>query len=110
MLIKTLLTAVAAGSLMVGGAAFAGDYSDHAKPTAQAPAPADADAQVPADEGIDVTAPTPAPSNTAATVDEAGPVTVEVVTNGPVPDTPANRARYGGPMSHAGKLTAPRGN
>ncbi|HEV2366045.1 MAG TPA: hypothetical protein VGS12_17815 [Caulobacteraceae bacterium] len=31
-------------------------------------------------------------------------------TNGPVPDTPANRARYGGPMSRAGRLTAPAGN
>ena len=32
------------------------------------------------------------------------------VTNGPVADTPENRARYGGPMSNAGKRTAPRGN
>jgi UrcA family protein len=28
----------------------------------------------------------------------------------PVPDTRANRARYGGPMSHAGRRTAPAGN
>jgi UrcA family protein len=28
----------------------------------------------------------------------------------PVPDTPANRARYGGPMSHAGRHTKPAGN
>jgi hypothetical protein len=33
-----------------------------------------------------------------------------LVTNGPVPDTPANRAKYGKPMSHAGKKTAPAGN
>jgi hypothetical protein len=33
-----------------------------------------------------------------------------LVTNGPVPDTPANRAKYGKPMSHAGKRTAPAGN
>jgi len=32
------------------------------------------------------------------------------VSNGPVPDTPANRAKYGQPMSHAGKLTTPAGN
>ncbi|MGI8839322.1 MAG: hypothetical protein ACR2F8_00815 [Caulobacteraceae bacterium] len=32
------------------------------------------------------------------------------VTNGPVPDTAANRAKYGRPMSHAGKKTAPAGN
>jgi hypothetical protein len=36
--------------------------------------------------------------------------TVTVVTNGPVPDTPDNRARYGGPMSRAGKHTTPAGN
>jgi UrcA family protein len=32
------------------------------------------------------------------------------VTNGPIADTAENRARYGGPMSHAGKRTAARGN
>ena len=53
MLIKALLTAAAAASLMAGGAAYAGG-GDHAKTTAQAPAPADASAQIPADEGIDV--------------------------------------------------------
>lgn len=37
-------------------------------------------------------------------------VTVTTVTNGPIADTPENRARYGAPMSHAGKRTAPRGN
>jgi len=33
-----------------------------------------------------------------------------LVTNGPVPDTKANRARFGQPDSHAGKKTAPAGN
>jgi hypothetical protein len=33
-----------------------------------------------------------------------------MVTNGPVPDTKANRAKYGQPMSHAGKKTPPAGN
>ena len=32
------------------------------------------------------------------------------VTNGPVPDTAENRAKYGQPMSHAGKRTAAKGN
>ena len=32
------------------------------------------------------------------------------VTNGPVPDTPENRAKYGAPLSRAGKMTAARGN
>jgi hypothetical protein len=34
----------------------------------------------------------------------------KLVSNGPVPDTAANRAKYGGPMSHAGKKTQPAGN
>lgn len=33
-----------------------------------------------------------------------------LVTNGPVPDTAANRAKFGKPLSHAGKKTAPTGN
>ncbi len=33
-----------------------------------------------------------------------------LVTNGPVPDTRANRAKYGGPMSNAGRHTKPIGN
>jgi hypothetical protein len=34
----------------------------------------------------------------------------QLITNGPVPDTPANRARYGGPMSYSGRMTAPVGD
>jgi hypothetical protein len=33
-----------------------------------------------------------------------------VVSNGPVPDTAANRAKYGKPMSNAGRMTKPAGN
>jgi uncharacterized surface protein with fasciclin (FAS1) repeats len=33
-----------------------------------------------------------------------------VVSNGPVADTKANRAKYGSPMSNAGKRTMPKGN
>jgi UrcA family protein len=40
----------------------------------------------------------------------AATVTLDTVTNGPIPDTRANRARFGGPMSIAGKRTAPAGN
>lgn len=32
-----------------------------------------------------------------------------VAENGPIPDTPANRARYGGPVSRAGRHTAANG-
>jgi hypothetical protein len=33
-----------------------------------------------------------------------------VVSNGPVPDTPQNRAAYGKPLSNAGRHTAPTGD
>lgn len=36
--------------------------------------------------------------------------TTSTVTNGPVPDTKENRAKYGMPMSNAGKRTAAAGN
>ena len=35
---------------------------------------------------------------------------VDVVSNGPVPDTPENRAKYGKPLSNAGRMTKPAGN
>jgi len=61
--------------------------------------------------------PTPEPdtsySSSATSADTAGApasFTTSTVTNGPVPDTPENRARYGAPMSHAGKQTPARGN
>lgn len=37
-------------------------------------------------------------------------VTMTTVTNGPVPDTAENRAKYGQPMSRAGKMTRAAGN
>lgn len=50
-------------------------------------------------------------SATSATSYGAGAsVTTTTTTNGPVPDTAENRAKYGQPMSHAGKRTAPAGN
>ena len=69
------------------------------------------------------TAPSAAPTGMNAS---AGPVSADqlpasqasalaagdnkLLSNGPVPDTAANRHRFGGPMSHAGKRTAPAGN
>jgi hypothetical protein len=61
-----------------------------------------------------------AAANSSATVNaaDAPPTQVQalgqgdnvLVTNGPVPDTAANRAKYGGPMSATGKRTKPAGN
>lgn len=47
-----------------------------------------------------------APTGTASSVS----FTTMTVTNGPVPDTAENRAKYGQPLSRAGKRTAARGN
>jgi hypothetical protein len=47
---------------------------------------------------------------TDSATDQTAAVNTTVVTNGPIPDTRANRARYGAPMSNAGKRTAPAGN
>jgi hypothetical protein len=49
-------------------------------------------------------------ATSAGSLGTAASVTTTLVTNGPVPDTAENRAKYGGPMSRAGKRTAPAGN
>jgi hypothetical protein len=52
-----------------------------------------------------------APAATSAGVNtSAASFSNLTVTNGPIPDTPANRKKYGQPLSHAGKMTAARGN
>jgi hypothetical protein len=55
-----------------------------------------------------------AASTTTTTQYSSAAVSPEVrttlVTNGPVPDTPENRARFGGPDSNGGRRTAPVGN
>ena len=90
---KTLLIAAGAVALMTG-AAFAQTPSE--EPMA---APSDPTMSAPSTTTTTATAP-------------GGQVTTNVqnVTNGPIPDTPENRAKYGAPMSRAGKKTAPVGN
>jgi hypothetical protein len=57
---------------------------------------------------------TTAPAATTAGADvsttASSTFTNMTVTNGPVPDTRENRAKYGQPLSRAGKRTAARGN
>ena len=45
--------------------------------------------------------------STSAALNPAGPT---LIASRPVPDTPANRAKYGEPMSRAGQRTAPIGD
>jgi hypothetical protein len=76
-------------------------------PDPYAPPPVAASAT---DAGVNTSGPVsadqlpPAQANALAAGDNAQ------VTNGPVPDTAANRAKYGGPMSNAGRRTRPTGN
>jgi hypothetical protein len=108
MLIKALLAAAAASS--IGCAAFAAPTSD----TDQAQqATAKAEQSTTADNSVPASAVTPSANvaSSTTTIDADGAtVTTQLITNGPVPDTPQNRARYGQPLSHAGKATAPKGN
>jgi hypothetical protein len=95
----------AAAACLIGGVAVAQPApSDNAQPPANPPATSDqtpppaqpaATAQPPSQT---TEAPTGAAANTSATA------------GAPVPDTPANRAKYGQPLSRAGKRTKPAGN
>ena len=69
-------------------------------PTAEAAPPAD----VPPDATLSAEAAPAQATNASATF------TSMTVTNGPVPDTAENRAKYGQPLSRAGKMTAAKGN
>ena len=123
-LVRSALIATAA--CLIGGAAFAQPTTT----TDQTPQPADQSAAPPAASSDmsaapaapatqapdaapnaapmpDNTAQVGAAANTSATVDASGN---QVIASQPVPDTPANRAAYGQPLSHAGKHTAPKGN
>lgn len=107
MLIKALLTAAAVSSIAGATLAAPAPDADNDATAQSAPAPSASDNSVPAS----AVTPSANVASSTTTVDANGAtVTTELVTNGPVPDTPQNRARYGQPLSHAGKLTAPKGN
>jgi hypothetical protein len=108
---------VASAGLLAGGAAYA--QSDSYQP-APAPPPVPA-AQAPA--APDASAPAPAAASEPGRMQLAQAATYQfgdpaqwkagdpgIVSNGPVPDTPQNRAQYGAPDSHAGQRTQPAGN
>ncbi len=116
----TLAAAVAA--LLMGGAAVAQPATqDGASPDNGANPPAtDQSAPIPADQSGTTTndqasqpmppADSSAMAPTGANVSATAPAGVQVIASAPVPDTPANRAKYGKPMSNAGKRTAPTGD
>ncbi|MES2896462.1 MAG: hypothetical protein V4759_10555 [Pseudomonadota bacterium] len=118
--LKILLTAAAATALLAGAAQAQTPPADTANPATSAdamppvmPAPVSPDTAVnqPAGTMIDPgTTTSEAAPAMAGAVDASATVTTTLVTNGPVADTPENRAKYGQPLSRAGKRTAARGN
>ncbi|MBS0488464.1 hypothetical protein [Phenylobacterium sp.] len=134
MTMKTLLTTAAALAL-IGGAAHAGEGAKKSKPadpaqmhgqmhdqmrdeTGKAMTPPGADASAtpampdtsvnpPANDTAAI--PPGSPDATAEGVPASATVSANVTTNGPVADTPENRAKFK-PLSRAGRATTPRGN
>lgn len=85
--------AVATVVLLGGGQAFAQSSNDAKQPQQQS-----------------ADAPSSTPSATGSAADVSTTTNVRVVTNGPIPDTPENRARFGKPLSNAGRNSKPAGN
>ncbi|MDB5455321.1 MAG: hypothetical protein JWP92_906 [Caulobacter sp.] len=110
------LIPAAALSLLAGAAAA--QSTAPATPPADAMTPAASDQMTPATPPADSMAAPTAATGTAVPTSSMSPdqqATLKagdanVVTNGPIADTPENRAKYGAPMSRAGKRTAPKGN
>jgi hypothetical protein len=104
--VHSALTAAVAfcliGSAGVAVAQTTMSPSDQAPPADQA-----APAAAPADQAPPPAASTASGTETSAVVNGQ---TVQVITSQPVPDTRANRAQYGQPLSRAGRRTAPAGN
>lgn len=105
MMIKTLLTATAAMALLAGGA-HAGDGKKKAMP-----APAASADQMGSDSSSQTMANPPVSADAMSSgVDTSATASnIRVVTNGPVADTPENRAKFP-PLSKTGRNTKPRGN
>ena len=94
--------AAAVMSCLIGGAAVAQTADSPAAPADQA-----TPAAAPSDQAPPVTASTATGTETSAVVNGQ---TIEVIAGQPVPDTRANRAKFGQPLSRAGRRTAPAGN
>ncbi len=125
MKLSHLATTAAAFALM-SGVAYAQDPADKDKmPPVEASASTETSSEVntaPADtttsstmstDTTSSTMPTGTTSPVASSATSFGTgvsVTTTTLTNGPVPDTAENRAKYGQPMSRAGKRTSARGN
>ncbi|MBP7703867.1 MAG: hypothetical protein KA105_01125 [Caulobacter sp.] len=117
-----LLTA-AAFSALLAGAAVAQDAGQPVDDTMPSAPPTASDTPPVTEESNTPMAPAAEQSATPASgvVRQSSPTPVDqaytlkagdpsVVSNGPVPDTAENRAKYGAPISNGGKRTKPAGN
>jgi hypothetical protein len=85
--------------------------SDSTAPAATAPIQGPSGASAPGVTSPSSDAATVAPAAGAPTQRApSASAGTDLVSNGPVPDTPQNRAKYGQPLSHAGKMTKAAGN
>jgi hypothetical protein len=119
--LKILLSSAMAASALTAGIAMAQEAptTPAAADATAAPAMQSADpAQGAPDAGVaptspDAAAPPSTDTSAAAATSSAAPASATTtnltLTNGPVADTPENRAKYA-PLSHAGKRTAAKGN
>jgi hypothetical protein len=108
--------AASVAACLVGGLATAQPAQPAQQPASGATTPATQDQTTPAapaasDAASQASATTtqPASANVAVTVDANGARHL-VISSPPVPDTPDNRAKYGGPMSNGGQKTGAAGN
>lgn len=112
-----LLTAAALAAALAAPLAARADPATDSSGAVNAPAATSAGVPVAATVG-DQAAPlgTPAhpiPQSSPTPPDQASSLVAgdaTVVSNGPVPDTPENRARYGQPLSASGRMTKPASN
>jgi hypothetical protein len=112
------MIATVAAAALLGGSAFAQAAADTAVNPPSAPSDPGA---APSGAASDTTSPAPAAGASEASVAPAAQAPAErtsadsagdadIVTNGPIPDTKANRAKYGAPLSSAGRMTRPTGD
>jgi hypothetical protein len=101
---KLLIAAAATAALMAGAASAQAPAANVDQSTAVNPTPSVSD-PTRTDTSLAPAAGGPSERMPAASVGGTA-----LVTNGPVPDTVENRAKYGKPMSNAGRMTKPAGN
>jgi hypothetical protein len=107
MRLNILLAAAAIAAMTAGAAAAQSSSGDNSGMNNSTNAPSADQAGMPAAASTGPVESSPTPVASAYTLKAGDP---NVISNPPVPDTPANRALYGKPMSNAGRHTAPAGN